>query len=175
MNNEEFLHLQEITEAEFCEHIEDDDFFLVYGNPVVIHCNEGFKIIAIAWPLAERLMRLAGRGEEVDEINRLSAEKNDEDPVYENEDPIKYWIYEFEMPDEVRQEIEAICRRYELTHDEFFEAAMENAIHMAKTDPEGFKQSCLEAQQVDSQIRLAKHLQSQQHESDPEGVVPQPA
>ena len=40
--------------------------------------------------------------------------------------------------------------------DEFFEAAMENAIRMAKMDPEGFKQSCLEAQQVDSQIRLVR-------------------
>ena len=48
------------------------------------------------------------------------------------------------MPDKTRQELEAICEACELTVDEFFEAAVRDAIHRAKTDPEGFKKSCME-------------------------------
>ena len=64
----------EISQQEFCDHIEDEDFFLVYGNPVVIVADSGTKVLAIAFPMYERLMRLAGRGAEVDKIIRECAE-----------------------------------------------------------------------------------------------------
>ena len=64
----------EITQQEFCDHIEDEDFFLVYGNPVVIRADSGTKLLAIAFPMYERLMRLAGRGTEVDKIIKECAE-----------------------------------------------------------------------------------------------------
>ena len=64
----------EITQQEFCDHIEDDDFFLVYGNPVVIRADCGMKLLAIAFPLYERQMRLIGRGDEIEVIKRECAE-----------------------------------------------------------------------------------------------------
>ena len=64
----------EITQQEFCDHIEDDDFFLVYGNPVVIRADSGTKLLAIAFPFYERQMRLIGRGDEIEAIKRECAE-----------------------------------------------------------------------------------------------------
>ena len=69
------LCLQEITQAEFCEHIQDDGFFLAYGNPVIIKCDDRKRLLAIAWPLAERMLRAAGRGEEADEVIQQAAEQ----------------------------------------------------------------------------------------------------
>ena len=34
-----------ITQQEFCDHIEDDDFLLRYGNPVAKKTDEGKKCI----------------------------------------------------------------------------------------------------------------------------------
>ncbi len=72
--NTEKTNLQEIPQQELCEHIEDDDFFLAYGNPVVVKTESGKKVLAIAWPLAERLMRAAGREDEVDNIIKQASE-----------------------------------------------------------------------------------------------------
>ena len=69
------LQIQEISQQEFCDHLEDEDFAKVYGNPVIIRCDNGVKLVATAWPLAERMMRAAGKGDEADEIIRLAAEQ----------------------------------------------------------------------------------------------------
>ena len=74
-NDRALLRLQEISQAEFREHMEDDDFFLIYGNPVIVNCDDRKRILAIAWPLAERLLRAAGRGEEVEEVIRQASER----------------------------------------------------------------------------------------------------
>ena len=34
------MMLPMISEKEFCEHIEEDDFPIRYGNPVCIHTND---------------------------------------------------------------------------------------------------------------------------------------
>ena len=65
----------EITQREFCDHVDDDDFFLVYGNPVVIIADGGTKLLCTAFPMYERLMRMAGRGDEIDTIKRECAEQ----------------------------------------------------------------------------------------------------
>ena len=43
-----------ITQTEFCEHIDDDDFFKVYGNPVVIETDEGKDLICMTVEYYER-------------------------------------------------------------------------------------------------------------------------
>jgi len=35
------LYMPEISEDEFVAHIEDDDFFRVYGNPILIRSKSG--------------------------------------------------------------------------------------------------------------------------------------
>ena len=65
----------EITQREFCDHVDDDDFFLVYGNPVVIIADNGTKLFCIVFPMYERLIRISGRGDEIDTIKRECAEQ----------------------------------------------------------------------------------------------------
>jgi hypothetical protein len=66
--------LPEISQQEFCNHIEDDDFFQTYGNPVVIRADSGTKVLAVAFPMYERYMRIIGLGDEIDVIKRECAE-----------------------------------------------------------------------------------------------------
>lgn len=72
------LPYPEITQQEFCDHIEDDDFFLVYGNPVIIRADSGAKLLAVAFPMYERIMRSVGRGGEIDQIIKECAVLGDE-------------------------------------------------------------------------------------------------
>ena len=85
--------------------------------------------------------------------NKIMAEIRDRD-----DNLIKYWIYEFEMSEKTRQELEAVCTLHELTPDEFMGIALRDGIHRAKTDPEGFRKSRMEIQQAsDDDIRLVRY------------------
>jgi PHD/YefM family antitoxin component YafN of YafNO toxin-antitoxin module len=68
--------MPEISVSEFREHIEEDDFPLRYGNPVVINSDNGKKLVCLSWEFYERLMKLSGRGDELDKINRQIADKS---------------------------------------------------------------------------------------------------
>ena len=154
------LCLQEISQQEFCDHFDDNDFFLAYGNPLIINCDSGSKIVAIAWPLAERMLRMAGRGDEADEVIRKCAEQYEQEQCdSEDDDRIKYWIYEFEMPDETRTEIETYCETHELTADEYFEAAVRYCMDLSRQDPEVFNKIRDEMQAIkedEYKIRLVR-------------------
>ena len=108
--------------------------------------------------MAERMLRMTGRGDEANEVIRRAAEMKDGAGRDEDEDEnIKYWICQFEMSEKTKQEFDSVCALYELTPDELFEAAIKYALHKAKTDPEGFKKSCTEAAEAsDSEIRLIR-------------------
>lgn len=71
--------LPEISQQEFCDHIEDEDFFLVYGNPVIVRADCGIKALAVAFPMYERYMRIIGRGDEIDRIKRDCAEQYEQE------------------------------------------------------------------------------------------------
>ena len=45
-----------ITQQEFCDHIEEDDFLLRYGNPVAIKTDEGKILLCMAIEFYERMM-----------------------------------------------------------------------------------------------------------------------
>ena len=47
--------LPSVTEKEFCEHIEENDFPIRYGNPVRIHMEDGHDIVGMTIELYERL------------------------------------------------------------------------------------------------------------------------
>lgn len=64
------IPLPEISQTDFIEHLDDDNFFLAYGNPVVVKADDGRQALYMAWPMAERLMRETGRGAEADAIIR---------------------------------------------------------------------------------------------------------
>ncbi len=37
-----------ISQQEFCDHIEDDDFLLRYGNPVAVRADDGTVLVLMA-------------------------------------------------------------------------------------------------------------------------------
>lgn len=41
MKTDKFMYLPNMTQKEFVEHIEDNDFFRKYGNPVIIRAESG--------------------------------------------------------------------------------------------------------------------------------------
>ena len=63
-------------------------------------------------------------------LERSRADDTDDDHVH-------YWIYEFNMTPDIQREFERRCKILELTPDEFFQAAVRNAIQWAEEDPEG--------------------------------------
>ena len=73
---ERYRPMPEISVSEFREHIEEDDFLLRYGNPVVINSDNGKKLVCLSWEFYERLMKLSGRSDELDKINRQIADKS---------------------------------------------------------------------------------------------------
>lgn len=44
-----------ITQQELCDHIEDDDFFLRYGNPAAIKTDDGSIVLLMAIEYYERM------------------------------------------------------------------------------------------------------------------------
>ena len=127
----EYLKIPEISAEDFARHMAEDDFLLRYGNPVVIRRDDKRNLLCMAWEYYERLCR------------QIGALESGLDALHEDE-KIKYWIYEFEMPLKVRQEFEAVCTLHELTPDEFFQAAILRAIKQAKDDPEAERKKILE-------------------------------
>lgn len=48
-------YINTITQQELCAHIEDDDFFLRFGNPVAIRTDDGTVLLCIAIEYYERM------------------------------------------------------------------------------------------------------------------------
>lgn len=44
-----------ITQQELCDHIEDDDFLLRYGNPIAIRCDDGSVVLLMAIEYYKRM------------------------------------------------------------------------------------------------------------------------
>lgn len=54
------LNLPMLTEDEFVENIDKDDFFRKFGNPAVIHTNAGERCIVLSAELYDRMAELCG-------------------------------------------------------------------------------------------------------------------
>lgn len=48
-------HINMISQQELCDHIEEDDFLLRYGNPVAIKADDGTVLVLMAIEYYERL------------------------------------------------------------------------------------------------------------------------
>lgn len=67
-----------ITEQELCDHVEDDDFFEKYGNPVLVQSKNSGKVVFMSFELYERQMRQAGKTDELEKVkNAIAGEKNE--------------------------------------------------------------------------------------------------
>lgn len=56
----ELMYLPALSEDEFVENIEKDDFFRKFGNPAVIHTNAGERCIVLSVELYDRMAELCG-------------------------------------------------------------------------------------------------------------------
>ena len=54
-------YLPSMTQREFVEHIEDNDFFCKYGNPVTIRTESGDDCVAMSVQLYDRIAKRCGR------------------------------------------------------------------------------------------------------------------
>lgn len=60
MKTDKFIYLPSMTQKEFSEHIEDEDFFHKYGNPVIIRAESGDDCVAMSVQLYDRIAEKCG-------------------------------------------------------------------------------------------------------------------
>lgn len=71
--SEKKLYMPEISEEEFVAHVEDEDFFKVYGNPVLIRSKDGkHDCVAMSPEYNERIVKRIKKFK--DDIQKMSVE-----------------------------------------------------------------------------------------------------
>ena len=60
MENEKYMYLPTLTEDEFIENIESDDFFRKVGNPAIIRTKTGESCIVLSAELYDRMAERGG-------------------------------------------------------------------------------------------------------------------
>ena len=60
MENDNYMYLPTLTEDEFVENIESDNFFRKFGNPAIIRAKAGGSIIVLSAELYDRMAELCG-------------------------------------------------------------------------------------------------------------------
>lgn len=49
-------YINMISQQELCDHIEDDDFLLRYGNPIAVKSDDGTVLVLMAIEYYERMI-----------------------------------------------------------------------------------------------------------------------
>lgn len=57
---DKYMYLPNMTQEEYVEHIEDEDFFRKYGNPVVVRAESGDDCVAMSVQLYDRIAEECG-------------------------------------------------------------------------------------------------------------------
>lgn len=52
------LGIPELSEKEMAKHVEEEDFFLKYGNPVLVTADNGESVVMMSRALYNRLVEL---------------------------------------------------------------------------------------------------------------------
>ena len=60
MKTDKFMCLPTLTEDEFIENIESENFFRRFGNPAIIRTKSGESIIVLSAELYDRMAELCG-------------------------------------------------------------------------------------------------------------------
>ena len=70
-----------LSEEEFKEHMEDSNFFEVYGNPVKVVSSSG-TIYAVSYETYKRYAIATGRGDEIEKVEaKIKADNDDKSSV----------------------------------------------------------------------------------------------
>ena len=60
MGKENYMYLPTLTEDEFVENIESENFFRKFGNPAIIRTKAGESYIVLSAELYDRMAELCG-------------------------------------------------------------------------------------------------------------------
>ena len=154
MNN--WDKLPRITEDEFVAHLDDDNFFEEYGNPVVILSKEHGELVCMSYAYHERLHR---------EIEAAQEAASEASMPTDQEREIDYWIYEFQMPDEEKKRLLDMAASLGMTSDEFIQASFRYAMdHPEEPEREAKLQQIQRANALS--IRLVKMYPVYQGETE---------
>lgn len=55
---DKYMYLPNMTQEEFVEHVEDENLFRKYGNPVIIRTESGDDCVAMSAQLYDRIAEL---------------------------------------------------------------------------------------------------------------------
>lgn len=83
-----------ISQTDFCSHIEDADFFKEHPDPVLVNGDNGEKVVCISWAKVQEYLQL------LDKVRRMSR------PGY---DPEKEITLKISMDEEMYNQLEIIC------------------------------------------------------------------
>ena len=154
MNN--WDKLPRITEDEFVAHLDDDNFFEEYGNPVVILSKEHGELVCMSYAYHERMHK---------EIEAAREAASEASMPADQERDIDYWIYEFQMPDEDKKKLLDMAASLGMMSDEFIQASFRYAMdHPEESEREAKLQ---QIQKANSRgIRLVKMYPVYQGETE---------
>lgn len=148
--------LPRITEDDFVAHLDDDDFFEAYGNPVVIQSKVHGELVCMSYAYHERMHREIEAAQEA--VTKASVPTD-------QEREIDYWIYEFQMPDEEKKKLLDMAASLGMTSDEFIQASFRYAMdHPDESDKEAKLQKTQQANALG--IRLVKMYPVYQGETE---------
>lgn len=71
-----YMYLPALSEDEFVENIDKDDFFRRFGNPAVIHTKTGERCIVLSAELYDQMAELCGHPS-TKELIKAKSEKTD--------------------------------------------------------------------------------------------------
>ena len=131
--------LPTITEKEFCEHIEDDDFAIRYGNPVCICTEDRRKYICMTIELYDRL----ATGTE-----------------YCSEDKVRAWWTEDGFCVQIPEEMEAELKKILMEHYGIsIEEALRQYMHWIVEKPDEFRKWVEEIRKDEKTRKYTAHLE----------------
>ena len=117
--------LPRITEDDFVAHLDDDNFFEEYGNPVVIQSKEHGELVCMSYAYHERMHKEIEAAREA--VSKASMPIDQTRPT-DHEREIDYWIYEFQMPDEEKKRLLDMAASLGMTSDEFIQTSFRYAM-----------------------------------------------
>ena len=132
------MMLPMITEKEFCEHIEEDDFPIRYGNPVCIWTEDHRQYVCMTVQLYDRIMEMKS---------------------YMNEEVKACWTQDgicVEMPEEMAQNLQDILiKRYGISIEE----ALRQYIHWIVEKPDEFMKWIKEIRKDEKACEYTENLE----------------
>lgn len=107
------MRIPEVSETEFTENIEKDDFCRRFGNPVLIRPEGSKPLVCMAWEYYERIQK---------RIRELQSDAMGCAPE------VDYWVYELKIQPEDELLLRKAAYNQGMSLDEYFVSLFEDAL-----------------------------------------------